>query len=139
MGLKSYFRKPASKDAEKPEVLEIVVPTSGTLTSMPPWIPSTPMSQNSVDGQAAAMHRLDGARCELRVNHIWSQQAKLLWYIGDEDEGVVVKQRRDHHVCCPPDLCRPDGFYDAIKALNVKVCIHSLINDTLADVFVRAP
>jgi hypothetical protein len=48
----------------------------------------------------------------------------LLWYTGDEDEGVVIKQSRGQHVCCPPDLCRPDGFYDAVKALNVKVSIY---------------
>ena len=116
MGLKSYFRKPASKDVEKPKHEE---PTSGSLT---PWAPTsdTPMSQ---DSQSIPMHRLNEARCELMVNHLWSQQAKMLWFAGDEDEGVVIKAGRDKYVCCPPDLRRPDGFLDAIQTLNVKVCI----------------
>jgi hypothetical protein len=119
MGLKSYFRKPASKDVEKPEIEESA---SGALTPMA-FPVHTPMSQESADPQSP-MYRLNDARCELMVNHIWSQQAKLLWYTGDEDEGVVIKQSRGQHVCCPPDLCRPGGFYDAVKALNVKVSIY---------------
>jgi hypothetical protein len=115
MGLKSYFRKPASKDAQLPEIEE---PASGTFTPAA-WTSHTPMSQESSDSHGIAMHRLNDARCELMVNHIWSQQAKLLWNSGEEDEGVVIKQRRGQYVCCPPDLCRPDGFYDAVKALNV--------------------
>lgn len=118
MGLKSYFRKPASKDVEKPEPEG---PPSGSLT---PWAPTsdTPMSQES-GSQSIPMHRLNEARCELMVNHLWSQQAKMLWFAGDEDEGVVIKAGRDKYVCCPPDLRRPDGFFDAIQTLNVKVCI----------------
>lgn len=55
------------------------------------------------------------------VNHIWSQQAKLLWYSGGEDEGVILKSGRDRFVCCPPHLEHKGGFYEAIKTLNVKV------------------
>lgn len=119
MGLKSYFRKPVSKDAEKPEHKE---PTSGSLTPLA-QTSDTPMSRESVVSQNMPMHRLNEARCELMVNHLWSQQAKMLWYAGDEDEGVVIKQGRDKYVCCPPDLSRADGFFEAIKSLNVKVCI----------------
>jgi hypothetical protein len=129
MGLKSYFRKPASKDAQLPEIEE--PSASGTFTPAA-WTSHTPMSQESSD-HGIAMHRLNDARCELMVNHIWSQQAKLLWNSGEEDEGVVIKQRRGQYVCCPPDLCRPDGFYDAIQALNVKVCTYILVGDTYID------
>jgi hypothetical protein len=117
MGIKSYFRKPASKKVKSPRFEE---PTSGSLT---PWAQgsNTPLSQESTDPQAIAMHRLNDSRCDVMVNHIWSQQAQLLWYTGDEDEGVVVKQRRDKFVCCPPDLQRSGGFFDAVQALNVKV------------------
>jgi len=80
-----------------------------------------------VGSQSMPMHRLNEARCELMVNHLWSQQAKMLWYAGDEDEGVVIKQGRDKYVCCPPDLRRSDGFFDAIQTLNVKVYIYILI------------
>ncbi|KAK6005946.1 hypothetical protein QM012_007588 [Aureobasidium pullulans] len=54
------------------------------------------------------------------VNHIWSQQTKLLWNTGGDDEGVVIKSGRDQYVCYPPNLKRPDGFFEAVKALNVK-------------------
>lgn len=123
MGIKSYFRKPASKKVELPQVHE---PTSGSLT---PWArgSDTPLSQESTDPQAIAMHRLNDSRCDVMVNHIWSQQAQLLWYTGDEDEGVIVKQRRDKFVCCPPDLQRSGGFFDAIQALNVKVRIYCAV------------
>jgi hypothetical protein len=121
MGLKSYFRKPASKDVEPSEMKDTV---SGSLT---PWgmTSHTPMSQESSSTQDVAMQRLNDARCELMVNHLWSQQAKLFWYSQEEDEGVVIKQSRGSYVCCPPDLCRPDGFFDAISALNVKVSTSS--------------
>jgi hypothetical protein len=125
MGLKSYFRKPASKDVQLPEIEE---PPSGTFTPMA-WTSHTPSSQEPGDAQAIAMSRLNDARCELLVNHLWSQQVKLLWYAGD-DEGVIIKQSRGKYVCCPPDLCSPDGFYDAIQALNVKVCPYSLMFET---------
>ncbi|THZ35155.1 hypothetical protein D6C90_07453 [Aureobasidium pullulans] len=116
MGLKSYFRKPANKDVEPSEMKDTV---SGSLT---PWglTSHTPMSQESSGAQDVAMQRLNDARSELMVNHLWSQQAKLFWYAQEEDEGVVIKQSRGSYVCCPPDLCRPDGFFDAISALNVK-------------------
>jgi hypothetical protein len=117
MGLKSYFRKPASKDVMPTEMEE---PATGSMT---PWamISQTPMSQESTNSQDMAMQRLNEARTELMVNHLWSQQAKLFWYCQEEDEGVVIKQSRGKYACCPPDLCRPDGFFDAISALNVKV------------------
>ncbi|CAD0115061.1 unnamed protein product [Aureobasidium uvarum] len=67
------------------------------------------------------MHRLNNAKCELMVNHIWSQQAQNLWFTGGEEEGVVIKAGRDQYVCCPPDLRRPDGIFEAIQALNVKI------------------
>jgi hypothetical protein len=52
---------------------------------------------------------------------------------GDEDEGVVVKQRRDKFVCCPPDLQRPGGFFEAVQALNVKVRTYRVAEEAHAD------
>lgn len=117
MGLKSYFRKPIDKHVQ---ASDIVQPTGGQFT--PRNLTSrTPSSYDLTDPQVVAMHRLNDAKYSVMVDHIWSQQAQLLWYAGDEDEGVVLKASRDRYVCCPPDLERPDGFFEAIKALNVKV------------------
>ncbi|KAI4717821.1 hypothetical protein E4T48_05997 [Aureobasidium sp. EXF-10727] len=119
MGLKSYFRKPSGKPVQSSELSQ---PASGLITPaiFTPSGCATPFSHESGDSQAIAMHRLNNAKCELMVNHIWSQQAQNLWFTGGEDEGVVIKAGRDQYVCCPPDLRRPDGFFQAIQALNVK-------------------
>lgn len=117
MGLKSYFRKPIDKPVETPDVVQPTIDAFAlrALTSR------SPSSPDSADAQVAAMQRLHDTKYGVMVNHIWSQQAQLLWYAGEEDEGVVIKSGRDKYVCCPPDLERPDGFFEAIKTLNVKV------------------
>ncbi|KAG9963913.1 hypothetical protein KCU61_g3421, partial [Aureobasidium melanogenum] len=116
MGLKSYFRKPVDKHIEAPDVVQPAI-DAFTLRDLTSRSPSSPAS---ADAQVAAMQRLHDTKYGVMVNHIWSQQAQLLWYAGEEDEGVVIKSGRDKYVCCPPDLERPDGFFEAIKALNVK-------------------
>lgn len=117
MGLKSYFRKPVNKDVQASDPS---TPPSNVFT-LKDRTSRTPSSYDLTDPQVVAMHRLNNAKHAVMVNHIWSQQTKLLWYSGGEDEGVVIKSGRDQFVCCPPDLERSDGFFEAIKALNVKV------------------
>ncbi|KAH0030048.1 hypothetical protein KCU78_g3175, partial [Aureobasidium melanogenum] len=116
MGLKSYFRKPVDKPVETPDVVQPTIDAFAlrALTSR------SPSSPDSADAQVAAMQRLHDTKYGVMVNHIWSQQAQLLWYSGGDDEGVLIKSGRDKYVCCPPDLERPDGFFEAIKTLNVK-------------------
>ncbi|KAG9691954.1 hypothetical protein KCU95_g7525, partial [Aureobasidium melanogenum] len=116
MGLKSYFRKPVDKQVE---ATNIVQPTVDALTLQTLTSPSSARHE-SADFQSGAMQRLNDTKYGIMVNHIWSQQSQLLWYAGGEDEGVVIKSGRDQFVCCPPDLERPGGFFEAIKALNVK-------------------
>ncbi|THW11504.1 hypothetical protein D6D24_07170 [Aureobasidium pullulans] len=114
MGLKTYFRKPG-KDAQSPtEKGEDIPPTPTTPACY------TPRSRESAGLEGFPMQRLNDAKCDVMVNHVWSQQAKLLWNIGNDDEGVVIKQSRGQYVCCPPDLRRPAGFLEAVQALNVK-------------------
>ncbi|KAH0367056.1 hypothetical protein KCU65_g4911, partial [Aureobasidium melanogenum] len=116
MGLKSYFCKPVDKQVE---ASDIVQPTVDALTLKTLTSPSSARHE-SADFQSGAMQRLNETKYGIMVNHIWSQQSQLLWYSGGEDEGVVIKSGRDQFVCCPPDLERPGGFFEAIKALNVK-------------------
>lgn len=116
MGLKSYFRKPG-KDAQSPTEKGEDIPPAPTTPAC-----YTPRSRESAGLEGIPMQRLNDAKCDVMVNHVWSQQAKLLWNIGNDDEGVVIKKSRGQYVCCPPDLRRPDGFLEAVQALNVKVC-----------------
>ncbi|THZ76381.1 hypothetical protein D6C84_08822 [Aureobasidium pullulans] len=114
MGLKSYFRKPG-KDAQSPTEKGEDIPPAPTTPAC-----YTPRSRESAGLEGIPMQRLNDAKCDVMVNHVWSQQAKLLWNIGNDDEGVVIKQSRGQYVCCPPDLRRPAGFLEAVQALNVK-------------------
>ena len=137
MGFKDYFRPPVSENVQPPEIPrpnENVKPMA--LTS------HTLFSQESLNSQAIAMHRLNDVKPEVMVNHIYYQQAQLLWYTGEKDEGVVLKQSRGQYVCCPPELRanRPDGFFDAIQALNVKVRTYtSTIFEGRCSVIIRVP
>jgi hypothetical protein len=81
------------------------------------------------ESRMVAPHETSDAKCDMMVNHIFSQQTQALWHVGTDDEGVVIKKSRGQYVCCPSDLVRPDGFFDAVKALNVKV---GLQNHTLS-------
>ncbi|CAD0058106.1 unnamed protein product, partial [Aureobasidium pullulans] len=127
MGLKTYFRKPG-KDAQSPtEKGEVIPPTPTTPACY------TPRSRESAGLEGIPMQRLNDAKCDVMVNHVWSEQAKLLWNIGNDDEGVVIKKSRGQYVCCPPDLRRPDGFLEAVQALNVKVFNTRVINILLQE------
>ena len=92
MGLKTYFRKPG-KDAQSPtEKGEDIPPTPTTPACY------TPRSRESAGLEGIPMQRLNDAKCDVMVNHVWSEQAKLLWNIGNDDEGVVIKKSRGQYV-----------------------------------------
>lgn len=129
MGLKSYFRKPGKDSQVTTEKTTDVPPTPTTPTCY------TPRSQEYAGSDAIPMNRLNEAKCEVMVNHVWSEQAKLLWNTGDDDEGVVIKKGRGEYVCCPPDLRRPDGFLEAVQALNVRSAM--TVNTRVIRILVR--
>ena len=61
-------------------------------------------------------------KADVMVNWLHQQQQERMWTNLGWGEGVVLKKARDDYVCCPSDLSRePDGIYDSVKKLNVKV------------------
>lgn len=51
------------------------------------------------------------------------QQQRNMWK-GDsaQEGGVVMKQNRESYTCCPESLRdHPNGLFDNIKAMNVRV------------------
>ena len=60
---------------------------------------------------------------DVMVNFLHHQQQERMWANGGQSEGVVLKKSRDNYICCPPELSHYQGdFYDAVRALNVRVC-----------------
>ncbi|KAI9809406.1 MAG: hypothetical protein M1826_003919 [Phylliscum demangeonii] len=58
------------------------------------------------------------------VEYIWTQQCQMTWSSGRPGEGVVLKKGKGEYVCAPLSLARqPDGLFDAVRAMNVKVAM----------------
>jgi len=114
-----------SSDSSNRESLIFVVPNStnsqggsrSNATSRPYAYPigdyrnGTPEAQKEVAG-------------EMMVSHLAKIQEEKLWVTGmDDDEGVVLKKSKGIYTCNPAQLAeRPGGLFDAVRAMNVKVC-----------------
>jgi membrane glycosyltransferase len=136
MGLKSYL---APKVDKKGKNASVDVPMSekiSTGTSTPQY----PMASARMSGAATpydsrpvslypegdfrnnAREEINDIKCDMMVNHLYSQQMELLWTAGGHDEGALLKKSRGQYACCPSDLeSEPAGFFKAIQTLNVRV------------------
>jgi len=63
-------------------------------------------------------------KCNIMVQHLYHQLKERLWLSENAtDEGVVLKITRDAYTCSPAHLAyQPEGFFDAVEGLNVRVC-----------------
>jgi hypothetical protein len=132
MGLKDYFRnkaaekKPAPKDAEKPEV-EVL----GSLP-LPPQLGGLSGHTSGVISSNSSGF-IDDIKHEVMVNYLFQQQTAMMWgnpadrssYFGagavaGSEEGVLLRKSRGHYLACPQELARGQ-FADACTALNVQV------------------
>jgi hypothetical protein len=74
------------------------------------------------DFRNSAIDEIIDIKCDVMVNWLHQQQLESMWSSGGPGEGVVLKKSRGNFTCCPSDLAETSSsFYDAIRALNVRV------------------
>jgi len=120
---------PAIQTSNLPAAL--VSPIAGSLTYASSAYPSPYGSRpSSVHGSLygggdfrnGSLEDLLDIKCDIMVNWLHSRQEEHLWTGGEPEEGVCLKKSRGQFACAPQDLSlEQDGFYAAIKTLNVKV------------------
>lgn len=134
MGLKSYLAPGRKADKGKEPVVEVPMSEKvHTGTSTPQHLApmsgaATPYGSRPVsvfpegDFRNNAKEEINDIKCDMMVNHLYSQQMELLWTAGGHDEGALLKKSRGQYACCPSDLeSEPNGFFKAIQTLNVRV------------------
>ncbi|KAI9787052.1 MAG: hypothetical protein M1816_007723 [Peltula sp. TS41687] len=63
-------------------------------------------------------------KSEMMVEHVWKQQRQKMWSVGRPGEGVVLKKARGDYVSAPQSLAyRPNGLFEAVRAMNVRVAM----------------
>lgn len=76
------------------------------------------------DFRNATAEELLDIKSEVMVNWLYQQQMEMLWTAGNADEGIMLKKARGEYACCPSDIVdERNGFFEAIEALNVRVCM----------------
>ncbi|THX03796.1 hypothetical protein D6D13_07479 [Aureobasidium pullulans] len=133
MGLKSYLAPGRKADKGKEPVVEVPLSEKvHTGTSTPQHLApisgaATPYGSRPVsvfpegDFRNNAKEEINDIKCDMMVNHLYSQQMELLWTAGGHDEGALLKKSRGQYACCPSDLeSEPHGFFKAIQTLNVR-------------------
>lgn len=70
----------------------------------------------------SSMNELIELKTDMMCNWLYQQQLEKMWCSNGADEGVMLKKARDDYKCCPKDLqSLPDGLFQAVQKLNVKV------------------
>ena len=70
------------------------------------------------------------------VTYLHQQQLIRLWASEQLEEGVVLKRGKEDFICCPPDLANAEGgYFDAVRALNVKCAM--TLNTKVIKLFIR--
>lgn len=83
----------------------------------------SPQSIRSEADSKAELTSANMIRNAVVINFLRQQQLKKLWSDINLAEGVVLKRSKGDFICQPEELSSlPDGFYDQVKRLNVKVC-----------------
>ena len=75
------------------------------------------------DFRNSTMDEITDIKCDVMVNWLHQQQLEAMWASDGPGEGVVLKKTRENFTCCPGDLANyRNDFFDAVRALNVRVC-----------------
>lgn len=84
---------------------------AGSTTDLPAWLSG-----------AAGANFLD-VKCEVMAQWLHSKQEENIWTSGEPGEGVLVKKTKGNYAFSPPELFEDgSGLYQAVLALNVRVC-----------------
>ena len=130
MGLFKSYLKPHKKaeEAEPAKPMEMSTAVSTPLgvsgSGTPRYSLSRPTSLYPTgDFRNSAMDDIKDIKADVMINWLHQQQLEKMWANGGQSEGVILKKSRDDYTCCPPELAQYTGdFFDAVRALNVRVC-----------------
>ena len=125
---KTYLKP--HKKAKEPEPTKpmemsntVASPLGGSGSGTPRYSLSRPASLYPTgDFRNSAMDDIRDIKADVMINWLHQQQLEKMWGNGGQSEGVVLKKSRDNYTCCPPELANYQGdFFDAVRALNVRV------------------
>lgn len=92
--------------------------TSTSVQDSPYHKPVLPTTGYQISSNA--IHEL---KADVMVAWLHQRQLEKLWTKNGIGEGIILKKSKDDYTCCPSDLkSEPEGIYEAVKLLNVKVC-----------------
>ncbi|MCJ1310985.1 hypothetical protein MMC25_004654 [Agyrium rufum] len=76
------------------------------------------------DFRNSAVDDIMDIKADVMVNWLHQQQLEKMWINGGPSEGVILKKSRNEYTCAPLEMSETrDDFYDAIRALNVRVAM----------------
>jgi hypothetical protein len=145
--LKGYLiSKQQKKNANKkvavvpPVELTITPPGGSALPSPLPTSTSSPLSSRPSSIYPAGDFRNGDSgsildiKTDVMVNWLHQQQMERLWSLEFPGEGVVLKKTRASFACSPASLRNDaNGFYQNIVAMNVRVCLASILDFIVTD------
>ncbi|KAL9109672.1 MAG: hypothetical protein Q9227_005710 [Pyrenula ochraceoflavens] len=135
MGVFRNYLRPADKNAGKDEpTVPIDQPVSSKATSERSST-SNPRA-NRLSAYPLGEFRESAIRNDVMVTYLHQQQLIRMWGSEQLEEGVILKRAKDDFVCCPADLANVEGgFYDAVRALNVKCAM--TLNTKVIKLFIK--
>lgn len=76
------------------------------------------------DSRNSSTPELRELKADMMCSWLHQQQLERMWSTNGLEEGVIIKKAKDEYKCAPEDLrSRPNGVFDAVKKLNVKVTL----------------
>lgn len=110
-----------------PETTSDAPPTSSSSTRARPTTSRTDSAGRALlypqdSFRTRSIPDLRDLKADMMCNWLHQQQMERMWTSNGVEEGVILKKSKDEYRCAPEDLSsRPDGVYDAVRRLNVKV------------------
>lgn len=108
-------------------------PSSGRSASTPPrqQLGRKSLLYPEGDFRNSSTPELRDLKSDMMCNWLHQQQLERMWTTNGIEEGVMLKKAKDDYTCAPEDLrARPDGVFDAVRRLNVKVIRQNFVTRT---------
>ncbi len=113
-------------DVELTEKKGDVQPVEPFMPAAPRWpgsLASHPGSSTDLPSQISGGASFLDVKCEVMAQWLHSKQEEKIWTSGEPGEGVLVKKSKGSYAFSPPELYEDgSGLYQAVAALNVRVC-----------------
>lgn len=128
MGFFKLGRKKAA-DVEMTEKSEdTVTPFTPATPRWPGSLASNPGSSTDLAFTSNAAASFLDVKCEVMAQWLHSKQEEKIWTSGEPGQGVLVKKSKGSYAFSPAELLEDgSGMYQAVSALNVRVCLHMIV------------